>query len=106
MQRISFVLQIDERNREAYIQRHKQVDPELLQAFQEVGIRTYSIFLDGGKLFAYMEVENYEQAMAKLSVHPANIRWQQFMSDLLLKHTDGEIVRDIPEVFYFGAKEE
>ncbi|SDW49012.1 L-rhamnose mutarotase [Paenibacillus sp. CF384] len=105
MQRVSFVLQIDERNREAYIERHRNVDPELLKAFGEVGIRTYSIFIDGGKLFAYMEVEDFEQAMQTLSTHPANVRWQQFMADLLVKHEDGNIVREIAEVFHYSGDE-
>ncbi|WP_308636042.1 L-rhamnose mutarotase [Paenibacillus silvisoli] len=101
MQRVSFVLQIDESNREEYIKRHEQVDPELLQAFREVGIHTYSIFLDGGRLFAYMEVEDFDYAMAELGSHPANIRWQQFMSDLLIKHHEDTTVKVIPEVFHF-----
>lgn len=104
MERVSFVLQIDESNREAYIERHKNVDPELLKAFGEVGIKSYSIFMDGGRLFAYMEVENFKEAMAALGDHPANVRWQQFMADLLEKHHEGGTSKVIPEVFYFAGK--
>ncbi|WP_165822306.1 L-rhamnose mutarotase [Paenibacillus montanisoli] len=103
MQRVSFVLQIDESSRDEYIRRHEMVDPELLQAFREVGIRSYSIFLDGGRLFAYMEVEDFEHAMAELSGQPANIRWQQFMSDLLIKHHEDSTLKVIPEVFHFTS---
>ncbi|SEO90408.1 L-rhamnose mutarotase [Paenibacillus sp. OV219] len=104
MERVSFVLQIDESNREAYIERHKQVDPELLKAFGEVGIKTYSIFMDGGRLFAYMEVENFAEAMSALERHPANVQWQQFMEDLLVKHHEGGTVKVIPEVFYYSGE--
>ncbi|REE87511.1 L-rhamnose mutarotase [Paenibacillus taihuensis] len=103
MERVSFVLQIDESNRDAYIERDQNVDPELLKAFGEVGIKSYSIFMDGGRLFRYMEVENFNEAMTALGEHPANLRWQQFMEDLLVKHHEGGTVKVIPEVFYYSG---
>lgn len=101
MQRVSFLLNIREEDQQEYIERHKAVYPELLQAFGEVGIHTYSIFLDRGNLFAYMEVEDYDAAMKKLDQHPANIRWQSFMSDLLIPHQEGGTSKRIPEVFHY-----
>ncbi|MFD1887909.1 L-rhamnose mutarotase [Paenibacillus wenxiniae] len=101
MERVSFVLHIRPEDRDEYIRRHEAVYPELLQAFGEVGIRTYSIFLHGGVLFAYMEVDNYREAMDALAVHPANGKWQAYMSDLLLLNEAGTTSEDIPEVFHY-----
>ncbi|WP_322905979.1 L-rhamnose mutarotase [Paenibacillus campi] len=101
MERVSFVLNIQPEDRDEYIRRHQAVDPELLAAFGQVGIRTYSIFLHDGALFAYMEVDNYRQAMETLATHLANTRWQAYMSDLLLINEQGTTSQDIPEVFHY-----
>lgn len=104
MERVAFLLKIDPKNQDEYIQRHQNVYPELLQAFEEVGIATYSIFLHEAYLFAYMEVEDFQQAMKKLEENEANQRWQQFMSDILIKHHEGKTILEIPEVFHFESK--
>lgn len=103
MERVSFVLNIRPEDRDEYIKRHEAVYPELLQAFGEVGISTYSIFLHEGTLFAYMEVEDYRKAMDTLAEHPANKRWQAYMSDLLIVNEHGSTSRDIPEVFHYHS---
>ncbi|MDN4618229.1 L-rhamnose mutarotase [Paenibacillus sp. PsM32] len=103
MERVSFVLHIDPQDQAQYIERHQAVYPELLQAFGEVGIHTYSIFLHEGTLFAYMEVDNYQEAMDQLAVHPANQRWQQFMADMLIPNQQGTTSEVIPEVFHYHS---
>jgi L-rhamnose mutarotase len=103
MQRVSFMLKIREEDQQEYIKRHQSVYPELLQAFKEVGIKTYSIFMEGGNLFAYMEVEDFAEAMKALHHHEANLRWQEFMSDLLIPHHEGETIKVISEVFHFES---
>ena len=102
MERYSFVLRISPANYDLYVERHKNVDPELLQAFEEAGIRTYSIYYDEGRLYAYMEAENIREAFAYLENHPANVKWQRFMSDILLRE-NGEVLRSIEEVFHFSV---
>ncbi len=104
MERVAFLLKIDPKDQEEYIERHKNVYPELLQAFEEVGIDTYSIFLHEEYLFAYMEVEDFQKAMKILEENEANQRWQQFMSDILIPHHEGKTIREIPEVFHFQSK--
>lgn len=103
MERVAFLLKIDPKDQEEYIERHKNVYPDLLQAFEEVGISTYSIFLHDSYLFAYMEVEDYQEAMKKLEENEANQRWQEFMSDILIKHNGEKTVLEIPEVFHFQS---
>lgn len=103
MERVSFVLHIDPKDQKEYIERHQAVYPELLQAFREVGIHTYSIFLHEGTLFAYMEVDHYQSAMDQLAVHPANQRWQTFMSDMLIANPQGTTSEVIPEVFHYHS---
>ena len=105
MEYVSFVLKIDPANAAEYRKRHGRVDPELEAQFRVNGIRRYHIFYhDDGTLFAFMEVENFEKAMQALAEHPANARWQKFMSDLLLDWENGGKVKVIPEVYRFTSE--
>jgi L-rhamnose mutarotase len=104
MEHISFVLQIDPANEAEYRRRHEQVDPELEAQFAVVGIKRYHIFFHEGMLFAYMEVEDFDKAMTALSQNPANLRWQDFMSDLLKSWETGDKVKVIPEVYRYEYK--
>lgn len=103
MPRLSFKLTIRPGSQEEYRSRHKKVYPELLQAFREVGIHTYSIYMHGTTLYAYMEVRDFESAMEQLDAHPANIKWQEMMSDILIPNEKGEIMESLPEVFHFES---
>lgn len=103
MQRVSFILRIAPEHYEAYVERHRSVYPDLLQAFGEVGFRTYSIFYHEGLLFNYLEVEDYELAMNRLSAHPAYVRWQAFMSDMLLQAEGESVSVEIPEAFHWTS---
>lgn len=101
MEHVSFILKIDPDRVEEYKIRHEKVDPELEAEFTKVGIQRYHIFYHEGTLFAYMKVHNFDEAMKRLSNHPANIKWQEFMSDMLQTWENGEIVKTIPEMYRF-----
>jgi L-rhamnose mutarotase len=101
MEHVSFVLKIDSKDAEAYKKRHEQVDPELEEQFRQVGIHSYHIFLHEGTLFAYMAVDNFDQAMESLEHHPANVRWQAYMSDMLLAWESGSTVKRITPMYQF-----
>lgn len=104
MSRHSFKLRIREGSQEEYRKRHQMVYPELLQAFQEAGISTYSIYMDGTTLYAYMEVEEFDSAMKHLDSHPANLKWQEMMADILIPNAKGETMEPLPEVFHFESQ--
>lgn len=107
MEHVSFVLRIDPKHKDEYFKRHEQVYPELEKAFGEVGIHRYHIYYHEGTLFAYMAVENYEKAMAVLDGHPANLKWQEFMSDMLLPWENGQNAKVIREAYrYVNTAEE
>ena len=101
MEHVSFLLRIDPKNEEEYFRRHERVYPELEAAFEQTGIQRYHIYYHEGVLFAYMQVKDYENAMRTLDTHPANIRWQAFMSDLLLPWENGQHVKPIREAYRF-----
>lgn len=103
MERYSFLMRIDPSHYEVYVERHKHVDSELLEALAEVGIETYSIYYDEGQLFAYMEGQDLKTSLALLEQHPANLRWGRFKSDMLLWE-DGKVKRTLEEVFHFESR--
>ncbi|AQS54802.1 MAG: L-rhamnose mutarotase [Novibacillus thermophilus] len=97
MARYIFLMNCKPGFEEEYKKRHKAVHPEMLKALKEVGISNYSIFMDGTKLYAYLEVDDFHRAMADLEKHPANRRWQKFMSDILEQENGGPKMTLIPE---------
>ncbi|MCL6625497.1 L-rhamnose mutarotase [Alicyclobacillus shizuokensis] len=101
MQRRAFKLRIREGTAEEYVRRHQAVHEDLLRVFESVGIKTYSIFMDGNILYAYMEAEDLDSAIKSIEEHPANIRWQKYMSDILIADHEGRTMVPLPEVFHF-----
>lgn len=62
---------------------HRHVWPELLALNRQAGIRNYTIFMDGPELFSYVEVEDFETAIAFLSRNEISGRWQALMAPLM-----------------------
>lgn len=105
MERVGFLLRIRPGTEAEYRRRHQAVFPDLLAAFQRHGIRTYSIFMHGTTLFAYMEVEDFDRVMKLLEQEPANQRWRAFMADIVVTTETGSTIEKIPEVFHFSSPE-
>jgi L-rhamnose mutarotase len=103
MARHFFKLQCKPGTEIEYVERHKHVFPDLIEAFRRVGIQSYSIFMQYNRLYAYMEVDDYEAAMRELANDPANVRWQAYMKDMMIPSgKDGSIVEVVDnEVFFF-----
>lgn len=100
-QRVGFVMTVREGYEEEYQRRHRQVYPDLLDAFSRLGIHNYSIYIHGRTLFATMTVDgDYDKAMSELDRDPANMKWQSFMKELMEPWTDQSIAHIIPEVFF------
>jgi len=73
---------------EAYEEVHAQVWPELVAAQREFGIRRWLIFRDGVELFHSVECENFERAVAGLTHHPVDQRWQAHMARYVVVAAD------------------
>src|SRR5262249_56845808 len=54
-QRSAFVLRVRPDKIEEYVEAHRTVWPDMLQALSESGIRNYTIFRDGNQVFGYFE---------------------------------------------------
>ena len=103
MERVAFVINLKPGADPAeYKRRHDEIWPEMLAALRAAGIRNYSIFRDGAKLFAYLEVEDFERMNRALADDPTNARWQAYMRDMIDLDVDPApgALRRLPEMFH------
>jgi L-rhamnose mutarotase len=82
-ERSAFVLRIRPDRVEDYVEAHRQVWPEMLQALREAGIRNYTIFRHGNQVFGYFESDDLARAAAHLEAQEVSARWQDAMAELL-----------------------
>lgn len=88
MQRIAFMMRIQQGTEEEYRRRHRQVWPELLADLKRAGCHNYSIYLSGTELFAYMEVDDFQRYLEVMATSQASERWEAQMGDILIRETE------------------
>ncbi len=82
-ERSAFVLRVRSDKLEEYIQAHREVWPEMLDAIRASGIRNYTIFREGNQMFGYFEADDLAAAGRYLVTQDASARWQDAMAELL-----------------------
>lgn len=95
MQRAAFVLTVRTGMEEAYRVEHTRVWPELIEEARQSGVRNQSVYLHGRTIFVYMESEDMEECLRRLSTAPVNERWDRFMESFLEPGMTA-----VPEVFH------
>jgi L-rhamnose mutarotase len=82
-QRSAFVLRVRPDKIDEYVDEHRAVWPEMLDALRAAGIRNYSIFRAGNEVFGYFEADDLEAAGRHLDAEDVSRRWQDHMAGLL-----------------------
>jgi L-rhamnose mutarotase len=82
-QRSAFVLRVRPERIDDYLAAHRGVWPEMLDALRAAGIRNYTIFRDGNRVFGYFESDDLEAAARHLAAQEVSTRWQDTMAELL-----------------------
>lgn len=81
MNRYCFCLQVKPDRLDEYVERHRDVWPELQAALRDSGWHNYSLFLrDDGLLIGYVEAEDLEAAQQAMAATEVNTRWQAEMT--------------------------
>ncbi|MFM1952993.1 MAG: hypothetical protein RL187_202 [Actinomycetota bacterium] len=82
MQRVGFRLKLKKELLDDYVERHKAVWPEMLDALSATGWTNYSLFLDrdDASLFGYFETPDLDAARAGMAATEVNERWQADMA--------------------------
>ena len=82
-----------------YVFAHANVWPDVLSAIRDAGIRNYSIYLFGDRVFGYYECDDPESAVSIEAASEATQRWRTAMRDLF----DDEVTQNgptyLPEIF-------
>jgi len=98
-ERSAFVLHVRPDRVEEYVEAHRSVWPEMLEALRDAGIRNYTIFRSGNEVFGYFESDDLDAAGAYLAEQEVSSRWQDAMAELLERRVpDGGPPR-LEEVF-------
>lgn len=103
MERLAFKMQLNDGQKEAYIERHNKIWPELKALLKEAGISEYSIFLDEetNTLFAFQKVATGEGGSQDLGKTEIVKKWWKFMADIMEVNPDNSPVsKKLKEVFY------
>jgi L-rhamnose mutarotase len=98
-QRTAFVLRVRPDKIEEYVDAHRAVWPEMLDALRAAGIRNYTIFRDGNQMFGYFEADDLEATARYLARQNVSTRWQDDMADLLEQRVPDQGPPALEEVF-------
>ena len=98
-QRSAFVLRVRPEKIDAYIRAHQEVWPEMLEALRGAGIRNYTIFRDGNRMFGYFEADDLAAAQRHLAQQTVSTRWQDSMAALLEERVPDEGPPALEEIF-------
>ena len=107
MERVCFRLQVRKDRMAEYVERHKAVWPEMMQALRETGWTNYSIYLDpsDGLLIGYLETPDLEAAKAGMAAREINAKWQADMAPFF-EALDGQAPDEgflrLQEIFYLA----
>jgi len=98
-ERSAIVLSVRPEKMDEYLEAHRNVWPEMLQALRDAGIRNYTIFRQGNQVFGYFEADNLDRAGAYLAAQEVNRGWQDAMAELLEARVPDEGPRRLEEIF-------
>ena len=82
-----------------YVEAHRDVWPEMLAALKAAGIRNYTIFRAGTRVFGYFETDDREATGRYLAEQPVSARWQGHMAELLAARVDDAGPEPLEEIF-------
>ena len=98
-ERSAFVLRIRPGRVDDYVEAHRSVWPEMLDALRRAGIRNYSIFRAGNEVFGYFEADDIASAGRYLDAQDVNRRWQDHMAELLEERVPDAGPPSLEEIF-------
>ncbi len=97
--RSGFVLRVKADKIDEYVEAHRAVWPEMLQALRDAGIRNFTIFRHGTEVFGYFEADDLERAGAYMAAQEVSTRWQDAMADLLEERVPDAGPPPLEEIF-------
>ncbi len=106
MRRVANRLLLKPGMKDEYKRRHDNIWPEMLAVMKEAGVRNYTIWHQGGELFGYYEVNDYERCIGILSASDVARRWRESMADVVVweKSPRAGLTTEMELVFSFATE--
>ena len=82
-----------------YVAQHAAVWPDVLAAITDAGIRNYSTFIFGTRVFGYYECDDPKQALIDEAKPAAMTRWRDVMHTLFEDEVATEGATFMPQIF-------
>ena len=82
------ILEVRPGYEEEYKKRYDEIWPELSALIKESGMKNYSIFRHGLKLYGYFETADLEKTIAHLNQGEVNKKWGEFMTPIMKIEVD------------------
>lgn len=83
--RICFQLRVKPERLTEYVERHRRVWPEMLEAIRDSGRRNYSLFLHSdGLLIGVYETDDDLASQAALAADPRTVAWERDMAEFFV----------------------
>ncbi|MGY1643492.1 L-rhamnose mutarotase [Geodermatophilus sp. SYSU D00703] len=81
-ERVCFLMHLRPERVDEYLEAHREVWPEMLEALSRHGWRDYSLFLrhEDGLVVGFVETDDFDAAVAGMDAEDVNARWQARMS--------------------------
>lgn len=98
MQRRVVITELRPECREAYIEAHQAVWPELLERYREAGFHKITCHLLGNTLVVVTEAEDIEAVSAVMAKDPTDQRWQAWMATMRPEGADFLRAENVYEV--------
>lgn len=99
MARVAWTARLRPDKVDDYVTAHANVWPDALTAITAAGIRNYSIYLFGDRVFAYYECDDPDEAARVEAEAEATQRWRAEMRSLFEDEVATEGVAFLPEIF-------
>jgi L-rhamnose mutarotase len=99
MSREAFALEIRPDKVAEYVEAHRRVWPEVLEATRRASIRNFTIFLHNNTAFGYFECDDPAAANAVLASDPDCIRWEDWMAEFLSDRVPADGAPALTEIF-------
>ena len=82
-----------------YVEAHAAVWPEMLAMIKDAGVRNYSIYRFGDRVFGYYECDDPEATGRYMATAEVTTRWNAAMFPLFAEEVATEGLITLPEIF-------
>ena len=102
MEKFAFKMQLNPGCRDAYIKRHNEIWPELVNLLKDAGVSDYSIHLDSETNILFGVLWRSDgHSMDDLPSHPVMQKWWAHMADIMQTHPNNEpLASPLENVFH------